>query len=249
MDPVEGTVTVSSGTLNLRDYPSSTGTVIANLPNGAKVTIYGEWNGWYVVDYNGQTGYAAAPTSTREERAVPGQRPGAAGAACKHPAKRDLTPGGALPARHKSNPGPPKGQTLWGVERVVRGGLQRPDRLCGGGLHRHVRNEPSRPAAGRRGSGVYYTYIYWILRRAGSACPAQIKSWAPKGPGPLGRGTGGTWWITTARQAMRRRPTSTREERAVPALADLVKNSKSPRRNLGNYYRFALTEEGGTIKL
>ena len=24
----------------------------------------------------------------------PGQRPGAAGAACKHPAKRDLTPGG-----------------------------------------------------------------------------------------------------------------------------------------------------------
>ena len=60
MDPVEGTVAVSNGTLNLRDYPSSTGKVIANLPNGAKVTVYGEWNGWYVVDYNGQTGYAAA---------------------------------------------------------------------------------------------------------------------------------------------------------------------------------------------
>ena len=60
MDPVEGTVTVSNGTLNLRDYPSSTGKVIANLPNGAAVTIYGEWNGWYVVHYGDQVGYAAA---------------------------------------------------------------------------------------------------------------------------------------------------------------------------------------------
>ena len=57
MDPVEGTVAVSNGTLNLRDYPSSTGKVIANLPNGAKVTVYGEWNGagmW--CDYNGHDG-------------------------------------------------------------------------------------------------------------------------------------------------------------------------------------------------
>ncbi len=41
-------------------HPSSSGTVIANLPNGAEVTVYGEWQGWYVVEYNGQTGYAAA---------------------------------------------------------------------------------------------------------------------------------------------------------------------------------------------
>ena len=34
--------------------------VIANLPNGATVTIYGEWNGWYVVHYGDQVGYAAA---------------------------------------------------------------------------------------------------------------------------------------------------------------------------------------------
>lgn len=60
MDPVEGTVTVSNGTLNLRDYPSSAGKVIASLPNGAAVTIYGEWNGWYVVHYGDQVGYAAA---------------------------------------------------------------------------------------------------------------------------------------------------------------------------------------------
>ena len=60
MDPVTGTVNVRSGTLNLRDYPSSSGKVIASLPNGAAVTIYGEWNGWYVVHYGDQVGYAAA---------------------------------------------------------------------------------------------------------------------------------------------------------------------------------------------
>ena len=60
MDPVRGTVRVSYGTLNLRSTPSSSGTVIANLPNGAEVTVYGEWNGWYVVQYGDQVGYAAA---------------------------------------------------------------------------------------------------------------------------------------------------------------------------------------------
>ena len=51
---------LSYGTLNLRAAPSSAGTVIANLPNGAEVTVYGEWNGWYVVQYGDQVGYAAA---------------------------------------------------------------------------------------------------------------------------------------------------------------------------------------------
>ena len=60
MDPISGTVSVNYGTLNLRSYPSPAGKVLANLPNGAKVTIYGEWQGWYVVHYNGQVGYAAA---------------------------------------------------------------------------------------------------------------------------------------------------------------------------------------------
>lgn len=60
MDPAEGRVTLSWGTLNLRSYPSPTGTVIANLPDGARVTIYGEWQGWYVVRYGDHVGYAAA---------------------------------------------------------------------------------------------------------------------------------------------------------------------------------------------
>lgn len=55
-----GTVQLAYGTLNLRSYPSNTGTVIANIPNGASVTVYGEWQGWYTVRYNGQLGYAAA---------------------------------------------------------------------------------------------------------------------------------------------------------------------------------------------
>jgi len=60
MEPEEGEVEVSYGTLNLRSYPSSEGNVIANMPNGARVTVYGEWQGWYVVRYGDQMGYAAA---------------------------------------------------------------------------------------------------------------------------------------------------------------------------------------------
>ena len=60
MDPVRGTVRVSDGTLNLRERPSPEGRVIASLPSGAEVTVYGEWEGWYVVHYGDQVGYAAA---------------------------------------------------------------------------------------------------------------------------------------------------------------------------------------------
>ena len=60
MEPVQGTVAVSWGTLNLRSYPAPTGTILANLPDGARVTVYGEWQGWYVVHHEGRVGYAAA---------------------------------------------------------------------------------------------------------------------------------------------------------------------------------------------
>lgn len=60
MEPVQGRVNVGYGTLNLRDYPDSSGNILANLPNGAPVTIYGEWEGWYVVHYGETVGYAAA---------------------------------------------------------------------------------------------------------------------------------------------------------------------------------------------
>ena len=60
MEPVQGRVNVGYGTLNLRDYPDSSGNILANLPNGAPVTIYGEWEGWYVVHYGETVGYAAS---------------------------------------------------------------------------------------------------------------------------------------------------------------------------------------------
>ena len=58
--PRKGTVRVSYGGLNLRSYPAVTGSVVAQIPNGAPVTVYGEWQGWYVTHYGDNVGYAAA---------------------------------------------------------------------------------------------------------------------------------------------------------------------------------------------
>ena len=60
MDPLAGTVRVGYGSLNLRAAPSPGGTVITQLPNGAAVTVYGMWQGWYLVHYQNYIGYAAA---------------------------------------------------------------------------------------------------------------------------------------------------------------------------------------------
>jgi len=59
-DPWEGTVRVSSGTLNLRSRPNTSSAVIANIPNGAAVQVYGRYEDWYVVRYGEYVGYAAA---------------------------------------------------------------------------------------------------------------------------------------------------------------------------------------------
>ena len=56
----QGTVSVSYGTLNLRSRPAPNGTIIANIPSGASVSVYGEWEDWYVVHYGVYVGYAAA---------------------------------------------------------------------------------------------------------------------------------------------------------------------------------------------
>ena len=59
-DVRRGRVSVSYGTLNLRSRPSPNGSVVADMPSGAQVMIYGEWQGWYVVHYGVYVGYAAA---------------------------------------------------------------------------------------------------------------------------------------------------------------------------------------------
>lgn len=58
--PFDATVAITSGTLNLRSYPSSTGTILTGIPAGRTVRVFGEWQGWYVVHYSGYVGYAAA---------------------------------------------------------------------------------------------------------------------------------------------------------------------------------------------
>lgn len=60
MEVRQGTVNVSAGTLNLRSTPSRQGTVVAQMPDGSAVTVYGAWQGWYVVHYGIYVGYAAA---------------------------------------------------------------------------------------------------------------------------------------------------------------------------------------------
>lgn len=55
-----GIVATDGSNLNLRDYPSTGGKIIGSIPNNARVTVYGDvGNGWYVVSYNGKTGYAS----------------------------------------------------------------------------------------------------------------------------------------------------------------------------------------------
>ncbi len=58
--PLKGTVILSEGNLNLRRYPSMQGAVIGSVPNGASVDILGKTGNWYVIRYNGQTGYASS---------------------------------------------------------------------------------------------------------------------------------------------------------------------------------------------
>ena len=60
MDPRRGMVRVGSGTLNLRARPARDARVVASMPNGAAVGVYGQWQGWYTVHYAEYVGYAAA---------------------------------------------------------------------------------------------------------------------------------------------------------------------------------------------
>lgn len=58
MAPKTGKVATQSGNLNLRSFPSTAGSIIVSIPQGAVLTVLGSWNGWYTVSYNGNIGYA-----------------------------------------------------------------------------------------------------------------------------------------------------------------------------------------------
>ena len=59
-EPRTGIVTLSSGTLNLRGLPTTDAAVLAQLPNGATVTILGQFDEWYTVEYDGLHGFASS---------------------------------------------------------------------------------------------------------------------------------------------------------------------------------------------
>lgn len=58
--PLTGTVATAETPLNLRSYPGTGGAVIAQIPRGAQVTVYGSRQGWYTVGYGDRLGFASA---------------------------------------------------------------------------------------------------------------------------------------------------------------------------------------------
>lgn len=59
-------VDISSGNLNIRKRPSLTAEVIAQAPDGARLTVLGSWNGWYIVRYKDKEGYVRSEYVTLE---------------------------------------------------------------------------------------------------------------------------------------------------------------------------------------
>ena len=54
-----GVVTTEGSALRLRSYPGIDGETVGSIPNGESVQVYGSFQGWYSVGYDGQLGYAA----------------------------------------------------------------------------------------------------------------------------------------------------------------------------------------------
>lgn len=58
--PQKGTVITQNTSLNIREKPSTESAVIGSVPKGAEITVNGEWNGWYAMEYQGIKGYVSA---------------------------------------------------------------------------------------------------------------------------------------------------------------------------------------------
>lgn len=55
-----GKVQTQGGNLHIRRKPNSESEILGKIPNGTEVTVYGKTGNWYVVRYEGVTGYASA---------------------------------------------------------------------------------------------------------------------------------------------------------------------------------------------
>lgn len=58
-EPWQGIVRTGGGNLNLRARPAESAAVVARIPDGAAVTVYGQAGDWYVTGYADAVGYAA----------------------------------------------------------------------------------------------------------------------------------------------------------------------------------------------
>ena len=52
-------VDVDWGYLNIRSRPSTSAPVIARAYDGARLTVLNQYQNWYLVSLDGQTGYAS----------------------------------------------------------------------------------------------------------------------------------------------------------------------------------------------
>ncbi len=59
-EPFYGTVQTEGSRLNLRDYPSRSGTILTQIPDQTQLILFGETDGWYVTTYDGKTGYVSS---------------------------------------------------------------------------------------------------------------------------------------------------------------------------------------------
>lgn len=53
-------VDVSWGALNIRDRPDRNAPVVARAYDGARLTVINEWQGWYLVRFDGKVGWASS---------------------------------------------------------------------------------------------------------------------------------------------------------------------------------------------
>ena len=62
-----GVADVAWGRLNLRARPSLEAPILAQIPDGAPLTVINTADGWHLVDWNGTVGYASADYITLVE--------------------------------------------------------------------------------------------------------------------------------------------------------------------------------------
>ena len=58
--PRPAVVDVSWGYLNIRDRPTASSAVLAMAYDGARLTVLNQWQGWYVVRFDGLVGWASS---------------------------------------------------------------------------------------------------------------------------------------------------------------------------------------------